>query len=119
MSITRVPDTEVRSDIRAILARHRIDMQQVQYRVTGGIVRLCGELLYLGGRGQAVELGVVEALERDLAAARGVRDVYFDLRNWQLLSPGGWRQRAKPARSGTGDYELIPREVATSRTFLS
>ena len=62
-----VSDTEIRSEVRSLLNRQRLDLQKLQIRVTGGTLRLGGELTFLGGgSGVAVPVGIVEGLEQDL-----------------------------------------------------
>jgi len=86
----QITDTSLRCDIRGILARHRIDMQHAQFRVTRGIVRWSGDVYYTGGLRQSVDPGVVEAFERDLVTMRGIKSLFFDFMNWRKLSTGEW-----------------------------
>jgi hypothetical protein len=91
--MNQVPDTEIRSEVRALLSRHRIDLQRIQFRIASGTVRVSGELAYHGGAGatfQRMPTSALEALEHDLAVTRGVKHTYFDLSNWHRLSSGEW-----------------------------
>ncbi len=88
----QVTDTEIRSEIRALVAQHRFDFQRIQFRVAGGTVRVCGELLYLGGvRTARVSGSVIGDFERDISRRPGVKHVSFDLENWRRLASGEWQ----------------------------
>ncbi len=83
-----VPDIELRSEIRSLLVRHRVDLQRLQVRVTSGTVRMCGEVSYHGGQAQPASL---DALETEVTSMRGVKHLYLDLYNWRRIETGEWR----------------------------
>ena len=85
-----VSDTEIRTRVRSVVAHHRLDMQRLTLRIARGTVRVGGELLWLGRSGERLPLAILEALERDLARLRGVRQYFFDLKNWRRAGPGEW-----------------------------
>ena len=90
--MNHVADTEIRSEIRSLLTRHRVDQQRLQVRITSGTVRVSGELAY---HGSVVNGGLapatIEALEHEVMRARGVKNAFFDLVNWRRLSTGEWQ----------------------------
>ncbi len=86
-----VPDTEVRSEIRSLLVRHRVDLWKLQVRVTSGTVRITGELCYLGSSYPNAPTTLVEGLERELIRSPGVKHTSFDLTNWNRLATGEWK----------------------------
>lgn len=88
--MNHVADTEIRSEIRSLLTRHRVDQQRLQVRITSGTVRMSGELAYHGSGIQGMGPASLEALEHDVCLARGVKNAYFDLVNWRRLSTGAW-----------------------------
>ena len=59
--------------------------------ITSGTVRMSGEISYHGGGFQGLGPASLEALERDVVHARGVKHAYFDLVNWRRLSTGEWQ----------------------------
>ena len=92
-----VSDNEIRSDIRSLMARHRIDMQRMQVRITNGVVRMTGELLYHSGYAfLMVPSSAIESFEQDLRTVRGIKRTYIDLSNWRQLPSGQWKQVLRP-----------------------
>jgi len=88
---TQASDTDIRTDIRALLAQHRFDAQRVQMRISGGIVRVSGELIYVGNQYLGnVSGAVVDVFERAIKRLRGVKRAHFQLDNWRRLSTGEW-----------------------------
>jgi hypothetical protein len=89
----QVNDTEIRSEIRALVAQNRFDTQQLAYRVAGGTVRFTGELHYLGGGLllSRVASTTLSSFEREVSRVRGVRHVSLDLDNWRRLGTGEWQ----------------------------
>ena len=85
-----VADTEIRSEIRSLLVRHRVDLWRLQVRITSGTVRVTGELNYLGGSHDAPTM-LVENLEREVGRTRGVKRAYLDFSNWSRLTSGEWQ----------------------------
>ena len=87
----RVSDCEIRSELRSLCARSRIDLQRIQIAVASGVVRMGGEVSYhgasSGGKAAAMRL---ENLERDIVSLKGVRSVSFDFRNWRRMESGEW-----------------------------
>ena len=84
-------DFQINSKLRAILARHWIDSQQLRFGSFRGTVRFSGKLAYLGARDEIGAGGSkVEILERAAKALQGVRRVYFDLENWHRTPTGAW-----------------------------
>lgn len=97
-----VSDTQVRANLRAVLTRHRIDLSKASFFCARGVVRMLGELRRHGASSATgVELGEIEAIERDIQGLKGVTRVHFDLSNWNKLSNGRWkpvlRDRRRPA----------------------
>ena len=93
-----VSDTEIRSEVRSLLNRQRLDLQKLQIRVTGGTLRLGGELTFLGGgSGVAVPVGIVEGLEQDLKRVRGVKRTHLGFADWRRLSSGEWEHVGRRA----------------------
>jgi hypothetical protein len=86
----QITDTEIRSEVRALVAQNRFDTQQLSYRVAGGTVRFCGALHYLGGATTRVLGSTLTTFERDVQRLRGVRHVSLDFDNWRRLGSGEW-----------------------------
>lgn len=85
-----VPDNEIRADVRSLLVRQRVDQWRLQVRVTGGIVRVTGELVFLRGS-DPTPPALVEALERALGATAGVKHATLEVSNWRKPSGGEWK----------------------------
>lgn len=92
-------DTQIRANLRTVLARHRVDLNRTSFSCSRGVVRMLGELCRHGATaGKPVEMGEVEALERELQSVKGVSRVHFDLLNWRRLSTGEWQPVHKRER---------------------
>jgi len=111
--IQQASDTDIRAEVRSHLARHRIDMQRLQFRVANGMVRMSGALYHLGGHVQSVALSVVESLERDVMSTPGVRHTCLEFDNWQRLEGGGWEAvRAAVAEEEEDGAGEVHRHIA-------
>ncbi len=85
-------DTQIRSRLRSIIAKHWIDLQKTSFTCTKGIVRMTGELHHTGGSAAVpVDRSKIESMEADLHRTKGVQRVHFDFRNWRRLESGEWR----------------------------
>ncbi len=77
-----VSDSRIKSLVRAVFARHWIDLQKVEYRSIRGTVHVRGELCRLSGRASGVrDPSLLEAIEAELKRIPGVSRVYFDVVN--------------------------------------
>ena len=102
-------DTQIRANLRTVLAKHRIDMTTTAFVCTRGIVRLNGELEHQGAV-SSVEMrtGELEAFEHDIQDVRGVQRVYFDLSNWRRLASGQWaRVEKRSTRKATSEASSV------------
>ena len=71
-------DLQINSKIRAILARHWVDAEKLQFRTTGGTVRFHGVLARQGSfAGCEVDATLVEVLISEIRRISGVQKVYF------------------------------------------
>ena len=91
-------DLQINSRIRAILARHWVDAEKLQFRTTGGTVRFHGVLARQGSfAGCEVDTTLVEVLISEIRRTPGVQKVYFT----------GVEVERRNARIGhAGDVEL-------------
>ena len=85
-----VADNEIRAEVRSLLVRQRVDQWRLQVRVSGGIVRINGELVFLRGS-DPTPPALVEGLERALSTTTGVKHVSIDVTNWKKPSGGEWK----------------------------
>jgi hypothetical protein len=85
-----VPDNEIRAEVRSLLVRQRVDQWRLQVRVTNGIVRVTGELVFLRGS-DPTPPALVEALERSLNTTAGVKRATLEVSNWSKPSGGEWK----------------------------
>jgi len=85
-----VPDNEIRAEVRSLLVRQRVDQWRVQVRVSNGMVRITGELVFLRGSDPTPPC-LVENLERSLNTTSGVKHASIDVVNWNKGS-GDWQQ---------------------------
>lgn len=109
-------DFQINSGVRSILAKHWIDLKKVQVGAFHGTVRLTGELSRLGGEcGSGHEERLIDTLELEIRALRGVARVYFDVTNWKRGSSGEWICTDPGARgkgsASTGAGETMVMEV--------
>ena len=92
MGRTQITDNEIRSEIRALVERHRFDAQRLQYYVCGGMVRISGELIHTGGITALVSGTLITSFEHAIARVPGVRHVFMGPDNWRRLASGAWHQ---------------------------
>jgi hypothetical protein len=85
-----IADNEIRAEIRSLLVRQRVDQWRVQIRVSSGMVRITGELVFPRGS-DPTPPALVEALERALATSKGVKYVSIDVSNWKKPGGGEWK----------------------------
>ena len=83
-------DNEIRAEVRSLLVRQRVDQWRLQVRVSAGMVRINGELVFLRGS-DPTPPALVEGLERALSATTGVKHVSIDVTNWKKPSGGEWK----------------------------
>jgi len=89
-----LPDNEIRAEIRSLLVRHRVDQWRLQVRVTNGMVRVTGELVFLRGS-DPTPPSLVEALERSLNTTAGVKRTSLDVTNWVRVSGCEWKLKER------------------------
>ncbi len=110
-----VTDTEIRIRLRGILAHLRLDMQRLRVCVAGGTVRFTGELNAQGRPREAVALAVVEALESDVARVKGIRNTFYELRNWRRTGPGEWIPLKGTATANAAQHgSFLPLDLDTA-----
>ncbi|MSR62725.1 MAG: hypothetical protein EXS08_09820 [Planctomycetes bacterium] len=85
-----VADNEIRAEVRSLLVRQRVDQWRLQVRVSGGMVRINGELVFLRGS-DPTPPSLVEGLERALSSTAGVKYVSIDVTNWKKPGGGEWK----------------------------
>ena len=85
-----VADNELRAEIRSLLVRQRVDQWRMQVRVSGGIVRITGDLIFLRGS-DPTPPSLVEGLERSLNTSAGVKHATLEVSNWKKPSGGEWK----------------------------
>ena len=96
MKMAQITDSVIRSEIHALVERHRFDPQRLRFRVCDGIVGISGELVHMGGITALISGSLITSFEHAIARIPGVRLVSMDPDNWRRLSTGGWQQiRAK------------------------
>lgn len=92
----------INREIRTVLVRHAVDVARVEYTFTGKTAYIRGELHKLDG-GEFTASGI-EDMARDIARIRSVRDIFFDVKNWNITTSGdSWLvTKSKKASSRTG-----------------
>lgn len=71
-------DLQINSKIRAVLARHWVDAEKLQFRTAAGTVRFHGVLARQGSYAACdVETSLVEVLINEIRRISGVQKVYF------------------------------------------
>jgi hypothetical protein len=79
--------------VRRILSALWVDITRVGVRCTGGVVYLTGELIRMTA--SHPDLSEVTLRDMDLQIRRlsGVRDVRYQLKNWERKLAGQWAPR--------------------------
>ncbi len=93
-------DIKINSQVRSVLARHWIDLQNLNFGSFQGTVRITGELRYLGMRDcLSTDSMKLEIIEYEVRHVPGVKKVYLDLSNWRKNHKGAWETLASPWRA--------------------
>ncbi|MCP3915752.1 MAG: hypothetical protein GY711_09370 [bacterium] len=102
-------DTQIRANLRTILAEAGIDPNQTAFTCTSGIVRLLGELMSIQGSA-AVRPAQIDDLETSIKKTRGVQRVHLNLKNWERVGTGQWApvEKSKNELEEGEDFELPP-----------
>ena len=77
----------LRTEIRGVLTRHRIDLSCLQIGVYGNTVRLLGILKRSHGQPD-LSFEALENLEKDARRIRGIRRLEFLFSNWRREADG-------------------------------
>ena len=103
-----ISDAQIRVGLRAVLTRHRIDVNRVTLTCSKGIVRLLGELHPQGMGVGTISPNELESLELEIAQVSGIERVYYDFRNWRRLECGQWKEMHPVVAGvrGGGDFAL-------------
>ncbi len=78
-------DLKINARVRAVLARHWVDLTRVTFAAVNGTVRLSGVLKRLSTEEESSYFSEEDVLiiEQELRSIPGVRRVYIDLENWK------------------------------------
>jgi hypothetical protein len=91
-------DLKIKSEVRGVLARHRVDLQSIRIGCFNGVVRIVGLLQFLTVRSSDRLAGAaVDAIEYETRRIRDVRSVFLDLENW-IRGSEGWTLLAEQRR---------------------
>lgn len=82
-------DTQIRADLRSVLAEAGIDPNKTSFVCASGVVRVLGELL--GIRDAPVQGSQIDDLEQSIRRSRGVQRVHFHPKNFERTPTGEWR----------------------------
>ena len=99
-----ISDLKINSNVRAVLCRHWVDLQKLNYASFKGAVRLQGELAYLGTRVVGCDLALLEFIEQEIRRIDGVKRVNLDIENIRKSKTGKWEMGAK---TGTIQYNAV------------
>lgn len=109
--MTRANDTQVRSELRSVMTRHRLDLTKTSFVCARGIVRMMGALRRQWEHArQPIHHSDVEALEQDMSRVRGVVRIYMDLKDWQRDGSGQWSD-TRPVKRALGNTDAKKRSV--------
>lgn len=105
----------LRSEIRSVLSKNRIDQVRLRVGVFGSVVRLQGVLVRVHGQSQ-LSHEALEGLEREIRRIPGVKRVELLLENWRRQAShwaqvqGRALQTIEPAPLELDPAELEPLE---------
>jgi hypothetical protein len=104
-------DTQIRKNLRTLLLEAGIDPDQAALVCAGGIVRVLGELL-AARADRPVKPAQVGELEQSIRRSKGVKQVYFNVRNWERVPTGEWQPTALAPEDEKADLaDLLPERV--------
>lgn len=72
-----VPDIQIKTRVRSVLARHWIDLNRLTFDCCRGSVRFHGEIALVEGHGGSSTASLLDTLEAEIKAVPGVKSVYF------------------------------------------
>ena len=80
-AVMEVSDSRIKSLVKAVFARHWIDLQKIEYRSIRGTVHVRGELCRLSGRASVRDRSLFEVIESEIKRIPGVKGIHFDVIN--------------------------------------
>lgn len=85
-------DFKINSKVRAVLARHWIDLTRLSFASVNGIVRLSGTLRRMSSEsGEKHFSGQnIDKIETEILAIKEVKRAYFQLDNWRKDENRRW-----------------------------
>ena len=88
-----VEDKQINVAVRRILTSLWVDITLVQVRTTAGVVYLSGMLKRMTASHQSLSDTVLREMDIRLRKISGVRDVKYQLLNWERKNTGYWNPR--------------------------
>ena len=100
-------------NIRRGLARFWIDTSQLRVRCTRGIVFIGGYIQRITYEHAELDDKRLRQLDVELRRVKHVRDIVYQLENWERLHNGGWRWMGGKRK---GDVDQMPTSDETVKT---
>ncbi|MEW6671784.1 MAG: hypothetical protein AB1427_08770 [Thermodesulfobacteriota bacterium] len=79
---------EINRNVKRVLVRHAVDLMALQFYCSGESVYLSGKLLK--DPGEEFSPAQIEALVRELSSLPHVKNLQFDLSDWNLVYEPGF-----------------------------
>ena len=109
-------DTQIRANLRSVLAHHKVDLNKTSFVCTRGVVRMVGELeKQQAFATQGLSSGDVESLEQDLSRVRGVIRVHMEFKNWLRETSGSWKEKGRPKKREEPSVEETLKALTETR----
>ena len=109
-----VEDKQINVAVRRLLTSLWVDITLVQVRTTAGVVYLSGMLKRMTASHQSLSETVLREMDVRLRKITGVRDVKYQLVNWERKLTGYWNPRDPYASTGTAPAASAPLPDATT-----
>lgn len=96
---------QVNREVKTVFVRNGADLSRLEFSFSSRTVQIRGELVKLDNSHFKAEQ--IEELARDISRIPAVREIHFELKNWNIASSGDSWQITKTRKS--------PREEADAR----
>jgi hypothetical protein len=93
---------KVNREIKTVLVRNAADLSRLSFSFSGRTASIRGELIKVDN--SQFPVSQIEELARDISRLPAVRELYFDLTNWDITSTGdSWQVFSKSKRGHEQD----------------
>ncbi len=100
MPVAKIRDWELNTKVNAEFVKRSVDTQYLKIGTTAGIAHVTGKIKFTGSKiDESIDaevINVLKSIDRAIRGINGVKEVKYQLENWQRQG-GNWNRRAQEA----------------------